>query len=152
MSNKTLIIIGSVSLLVSFAFGRYLAPEKVRTEVKVVIQEKVVYTQSHAKTTIQKNKDGSSTTVIVTETNTKDKTNTASTDTTKETTTRGKLVNVSLLAGTNFAISNPSDVLVSTNVIPMYGLSVTVPVFGPVTFTGFGFSNLIFGGGVGISF
>jgi hypothetical protein len=152
MKLKTKIIIAVVTVAGVFALGRYTAPSVIVTEIKTVVVEKVVYTQTRSKTTIDKKPDGSETTVIISDTNTQDHTNSTSTDTTKETPVSKTKVNVTALVGSSFAITNPADALVSTRVLPIYGLSVTAPVFGPVTLTGFGLSNLIFGGGVGLNF
>lgn len=143
MSDKTKYIIAIVALAAAFSCGRFLTPTKTVTEIKTVTVEKVVYTQTRAKTTIQENKDGSKTTVIISDTNTQDHTNSSSTDSTVTAQGKKHVVNVSALAGVQFPLSASPIV---------YGANITAPLLGPVTISAWGLSNLTFGAGVGLNF
>lgn len=149
---KIYIVVGLAVIIGAFAFGRYSAPERVKTEIKTVTVEKVVYTQAHTKTTINEDKNGNKSTVIISDTNTQDSTHSTSTDSSKEVVSRGRLINVSLLVGSTVAMTTPRDELVSTKLLPIYGVNITAPVFGPITVSGWMLSNLIVGAGIGINF
>lgn len=160
MGPSTKRLIGAVALLVivAFAFGYWLAPEKVKIETKVVTVEKKVieYVKdktSHKKTVIvvTKKPDGTSTTTttITDDTETKsgstvtDNTNTSS-DTTKEVTKSSSRLTISALAGAPVSYTGP--------ITPAYGIHVTKEVLGPISVGVFGFNTGLVGASVGVSF
>lgn len=148
-----------LALLVSFASGRWLAPEKVKTVVQTVeIENKSNNKDSEAErnkkkettTTEKTNLDGSTekTTHTVEETDTTKKTNesdssqsTTSKTASKEIERGTSKVTISALAGTN--ITAPQIV---------YGASVYRGVLGPIGIGLFGFTNGIVGAMIGLSF
>lgn len=156
MGTKTKVIIIAVSLLASYAFGRWSAPEKVKIETKIVEVEKKVKhedkkSEKHKKTTIVEITlpDGSKqkTTTITDDTETESKTK--ETDTakrsetdTKEVTRSSSKVTVSALAGA----------FVNKFGLPVYGVAVSKPVLGPITVGAFGFQNGMGGLSVGLTF
>lgn len=160
MTTKSKIILTIVCLTVSFAFGRYSAPTTVKTETKVVEVDKKKDTKT-SETDINKHKetvvkevthpDGTKeviTTVTedtVASRDTKEKskeTKSKDTDITKEVTRSSGRLNISVLA----AIDTTQ---LST---PVYGLSVTRDVIGPISIGLFGFTNKTIGASLGLSF
>lgn len=160
MQTKAKIIISSVSLLAAFAFGRYSAPEKVKTETKTVEVEKKT---EDTKTDVDKNRhketkvvevtrpDGSKekTTEVTEDTNVFKKTDQSTTDNTtksaeesKETTYAAAKVTISALAGAN----------VSSLSVPVFGASVSKPILGPIAVGLFGFANGLAGFSIGLTF
>lgn len=159
---KTKIIIGIVALAVAFAFafGRYSAPEKVKTETKIVQIEKKTSkkdTESkkerHKKTVITEitRPDGTKevTTVITDDVEADSKSHSSESDKVskvetdkKEVTKTGSPVTISALAGLN-SFSSPT---------PIYGASITKPVLGPITLGAFGLSSGMGGFSLGLTF
>lgn len=154
--NKTLIIVSSMLLIVSFAAGRFFAPEKVRVETKTVeVDKKTDDKQSdvkdHKKITIVE-KSGPDGTKTKTTTITDDKENSTAdhstdstskySDTTKEVSKSHSPVSVSLLASDNISAPAP----------PVYGLAIQRPVLGPLTLGIFAFTNRTGGVSIGLTF
>lgn len=152
MQSKTKAIIAVLIVAVSFAAGRYTTPEKVKTETKIVEVEKKtkkVDTKEHKKTVIRwvTNPDGTKT---KTEVITDDRdSNTSETDQierdsskTTEITRSSSKVTVSALVG--MSISAPG--------VPIYGVSVTKPILGPITVGFFGLTNKTGGLSLGLTF
>lgn len=155
MDTKYKVGIAVVVVLASFAAGRFLTPEKVRIETKIVEVEKKVDTEdkkndTHKHTVIVKktNKDGTSTTT--TDVTYEDKTETKkndvvtdnkSTDRTKEVTSGSSRVTLSALVGVSV-----------TTGLPVYGASLSKPVLGPLTLGIWGLNNGTCGGSVGFTF
>lgn len=156
MTNKVKVIISVVAIATSFAFGRWSAPEKIKTEIKTVEVEK----KTDDKQT--DNKDHKTITIIETTKpdGTKTKTTTITddrdnksedkstddlsktTDQTKEVSKSSSPITVSVLAGLD--ISSPA--------VPIYGLSITRPILGPITLGVFGMTNRTGGLSVGLTF
>ena len=156
MTTKQIIIIGAVTLVTAFAFGRWSAPTKTKIVTETVTVEKEVEKtktdkNEHKKITRTKitHPDGTSTTTttVTDDTSTQtdaSKTTDTSTDT-KSTTeiTRGNdKVTISALAAMN--VTSPG--------IPIYGAAVTKPILGPITVGAFGFQNGLVGASVGLTF
>lgn len=145
-----------MALLTAFAFGRFSAPAKVKTETKIVeVEKKTEKTntdkQTHKKTEIVTiiKPDGTKETHTVITDNSDAKSKQSETDNTsitedktKEVTYSQSKVTVSALAG--FNIFSPS--------LPDYGLSITKPVLGPITVGIFGFRSGMAGCSVGLTF
>jgi hypothetical protein len=154
METKTKIIIVSIGLIAAFAVGRWAAPEKVRIETKVVeVEKKVEDTKKdvvkHKETHTVKKPDGTEETTTTEDTTTKsDKHDTDSTttetDTTKEVTRGSSKVTVLALAGL--------PVSFNTAVVPIYGVSVSKPILGPITIGAWGLSNSTAGFSIGLTF
>ncbi len=159
LTRKTKIIIVTVGLATSFAFGRYSTPEKIKIETKIVEVEKktddkkiIDKEKKHVKTTVTEidKPDG---TKIITSVTTDDSTDdtkttdiatddtTKNTDITKEVTKGSNKVTVAALGGIDF-----------TNGHYVFGASVSRPLLGPVTFGLFGLSDLTFGISLGLQF
>lgn len=162
METKTKVILGSVAVVVAFAFGRYSAPEKVKIETKTVeVEKKVtdkqrnVQKKKHLVTTITETEkpDGTKTKVtkITEEDDSNSNTNVSqtdttnkSTDTTKEITYSSKKYSLSALAGTQFSFSSP--------ITPIYGGMFTRQILGPINAGVFGLSNKVGGISLGLTF
>lgn len=142
METRTKVIIAIVALAIAFASGRFLSPDKVRTEVKTVEVEKIVEKVVRQTVTILEKPDGTKETVIVTDSNTSSKTNEQSTNATKEVTGSKDRINVSVLAGSSFPFNLSS---------PIYGLSANKNILGPITAGVWGLSNKTFGVSLGLN-
>lgn len=150
--NYKLIVGAAILLLASFATGRWLAPTKVVTEIKTVEVEKKVDTTTtqkdeHKTTVVTEKPDGTKQTVITddTHTGTKSKDTTVVTDTsdtTKTVTRDSARVTVSALGAINI-----HDI--ST---PVFGVSITKPILGPLTVGVFGLSSGVAGASIGLTF
>ncbi len=141
MSNKIKIILIIAALTVSFAAGRYSVPTHTVTEAEKLEVEKIIETRNaeiekerHKKTTITEitRPDGTKekTTVIESDTKTEKKDNSSTTtDTTKleldkkEVVKDSGRVTLSVLAGA--PVHGP--------LAPIFGVSMTAPVLGPIT-------------------
>ena len=129
-----------IVIIISYATGRYMSPEKIKTEVKTVEVEKVVTKIEHKTVKIKENKDGSKETIIITDSRADSNTNIRSQDKTKESTVRDK-INVSLLAGNSLPIS-----------APIFGASVQKNFIGPITLGAWVLTNKTGGLSVGLNF
>ena len=156
---KYKVVIVVISLASSFAIGRYTVPEKVRIETKIVEVEKKSDSKeqdsnknNHKKIVIVRvvKPDGEKqTTVTSTDESTENKKNVekVSSDTQiakedkKEVTGNQQKVTISALVG--------GDI---TTRLPVYGLSITRPILGPLTVGLFGLSNGSIGASVGLTF
>lgn len=146
----TLAIVGG-----AFAFGYYVAPEKIKTEIKTVevikevVKRVVDKSQNKRKTTtIVQNKDGSSTTTITEETVTetssetdKNRDTSIAKDETKEVTKSGSRLSLSALGGLNLKDGTP-----------VYGGHVQRELIGPITIGVWGMSNVTGGFSLGLNF
>lgn len=147
------------ALLVSFSFGRWSGPEKIKIEKQIVEVEKKSTTKDteaernkHKETTVTEvtKPDGTkeTTTHTVEETSTDKKTgesdsvesSRASSETKEIEKSSGKTT-LSVMAGTN--ISNPKVV---------YGAAAYHPILGPIGVGIWAFTDTTFGGSIGISF
>lgn len=149
MTTKYKIIIIVAALLTAFAFGRFSAPTKVVTKIQTVEVEKKQENQDakeHEVVTIVKKPDGTSTTTITKNEDTKtQETSTNNTDISEEKTVTksGSRITVSALAG--LSVSSLSSA-------PVYGLSVSKTILGPIAIGAFGFSNGLGGISLGLNF
>ncbi len=163
LTTKQKIIITTVSLAVAFATGRYTVPVKVKTEIKTVEVEKIVYkekkntTRKNNKTTTiveHKTKDGDDTITTVIKDN--DDTHTvASSDTTKndnkqkddkkEVVKESGHLTISALAGTNI-----TGIPASQGII--YGGEIQRNLIGPSVIGIWGLSNGTCGASLGLEF
>lgn len=148
-------------VLISFAFGRYSAPEKVRIETKIVEVEKkkevvVGSKDRNKKKTVTVTEitrpDGTheKTTVTVEETQTEVKERrketsgtTTTTDSTNETTYKAAQTHLVVLVGGNVADLTSG---------PVYGVAVSRNVLGPITLGAFGLTNKSLGVSLGLTF
>lgn len=159
MTTKTKLAIAAVALLSAYAFGRWSAPEKVRTETKTVIVEKKV--EDTNKNAVKKRKKK---TVIVETTapdGTKTKTTTIADDTTSDTETKShesddtsvtkdktKEVTYATAKVTLSAIGG----LRPGSPLPVYGGLISKPVLGPVTLSAWFLNDRTVGTGIGLTF
>ena len=128
-----------IVVVVSYVAGRYSAPEKVRTETVTVEVEKEVVKKKKQIVKVKENTDGSKETVIITDTETDEKSRSHSEMETKEVTSRSKF-NISVLAGTSVPINM------------VFGVSATKPILGPIMAGAWGLSNGTVGLSLGINF
>lgn len=161
LTTRQRIAVAGVALLTAFAFGRYTTPVKVKIETKTVEVEKKTEDQKedvnrdkHLITTTTETQLPNGTKILMTKTEEDDKSNTKTdtklvqsdsiTSTASKETTRGSSpVTLSLLGGIPLSLSS---------VTPIYGASVTKPVFGPVTIGIWGLSSREAGASVGLTF
>ncbi len=151
-----IIIIGG-ALLTSFAFGRYSAPVKIKTETKEVdtkheVEDKTANQDKHKETVITETvkPDGTKEKVTKTVEDTHkqtDSTDTTQTDSskteTKEVTKEGRRVIVSVLGG------------VSTRALPIrpvFGAHAQATIIGPITAGVFGLTDGTAGVSLGLMF
>lgn len=142
METRTKIIIASLALLTVFAIGRFSSPTKIKTEIKTVEVEKIVTVVEHKTITIREKPDGTKETVIVSDTNTDSKSNSKGTDTTKEVTGSKDKLTISGLIGMNYTAIGA----------PIYGLSVSKNLLGPIRVGLFGMTDKVAGISLGLDF
>lgn len=159
ITRKHKIAAVGVGLATAFAAGRYTLPTKIKTEIKTVTVEKIVYKKAiesqkntHKKTMVVeiiKPTGEKQTTTVTTDESVSDKKTVAdkTTDTIQkqdakqEVTGSVSKVTISALGGVNIETG-----------LPTYGASITKPILGPVTVGIFGLSNGTAGASVGITF
>lgn len=159
MGVKAKIFLSVVALLTAYGFGRWSAPEKVKTEIKTIEVVKVVKVKDtssrkeiHKKTVVTEKvyPDGTKeTTTTITEdteaTKTGSETGTSETETesstVKESTKSSQKVTVSGLYGVSF-----------TGGTPAVGVSLTKPFFGPITPGVFYLTPGVLGVSLGLTF
>lgn len=148
MLSKYQIIIGALALLVAFAVGRFLAPTKVKTEVKTVYVEKKTEdqkVQKHIQTVIVQKPDGSKETKITEDDNSDTKT--------AESNQTVKQEDKEVIRGTGKTyIAALAGLSISNFGQPVYGASVARSVLGPITVGAWGLTNGTAGLSVGLSF
>lgn len=144
MTSKTKIILASVSLLTAFAFGRWSAPEYVKTDKETT--ENSDTTKKKKKTTTEKeNPDGSKEKTVTEEEETsksKSKTDAES----EEVRAGSSKVTISVLAGTSVF----DDSSIGSNI--RYGVSISRPILGPITVGAFYLTPGIVGASIGLTF
>lgn len=153
MTDKSKVIIEVIIIVTAYAIGRFSAPEKIKVETKIVeVEKKVTDTDKtkHKKVTVVETTkpDGTKTktTVITDDTETKKKetdTSHKNTDVVREEIRGSQKVTVSALLGIplSFGLSQP-----------VYGASITKPIFGPITIGGFYFTPNVGGVSLGLTF
>lgn len=152
MDVKTKLLIGSAALIGCFLAGRLSAPEKVvEKRVEVEKTQKSVDTDKEqhletTKTTVTK-PDGTTETTEKVVVDTKKKTDLDVTkekdvSTEKTVTFQTSKVTISLMVGSELSLP----------LVPVYGLSVTKPIMGPITVGAWGLSNRVFGVSAGLTF
>lgn len=151
LKSKILALVGG--LLIAFALGRYSAPggqstasTSTTTQTQTTDTTKNRDTHKHTQVTHTKDADGKETTVTVVDEDTTvvtDKKQDKVTDEKKtEVVQARKTLNVSALAGVD----------VRDLTTPVYGVSVTKEIAGPITIGAFGLTNGVVGISLGISF
>lgn len=148
MRNK--IILAIIALLAAFAFGRFSAPETIKTvEVEKKTADTVIDKDKHKDTIVIEVIKPDGTKTITTQIKEDTKTNIDKhiemdkSKTTEETRSSSK-VTIQALAGANVTHLT-SDPLV-------YGGSISKPILGPVTLGAFGLSNGVAGFSMGLTF
>jgi cytoskeletal protein RodZ len=146
MTIKTKIIASLVVVLVAFASGRYsVSNPTVKThETTQTDSETKIDKNTHKVTTITEDKTGKKVTTITEDTDTKADKTKDSVKTIDQTVTPQKTgtVNISALAG--FGLDS--------GIQPVYGLSVSKELIGPITVGAFGLTNRTLGISVGLNF
>lgn len=142
--DKTKIIGSIIIIAVSFAFGRYTAPSAAIKTIETNQTDTETQKDTHKETTITKDKNGNEVTKIIEDSTTKkDKQSTTNIDQTV-TPSNKDILNVSALVATDgFSLSN---------ITPVYGLSVTKNLLGPITVGAFGLTNRTVGLSIGVNF
>lgn len=152
LPTKTQVALGGAVIVATFALGRFTAGKaEVKTDAKIT-QNKTIDqakdTHTHTVTTTTKAKDGTTQITKVTDTDITDKKDTLiSTQERVKTDTippKTNLTNVSALVSNDFKNG--------LSLSPIYGLSVTHQVLGPLTAGMFFLSNGIVGVSIGINF
>lgn len=152
MSTKVKVGIATASLLVSFAFGRFLTP------AKVVIETKIVEVEKKEKKTVSNKKRRVTTVVITKPDGSKEEHKTVDTDantntdeksqkdraeqTKKETVSQGGKVSLYVLGGA----------AISPLLAPTFGLHVSTQTIGPISVGAWGLSNISGGISLGVTF
>ncbi len=157
LTEKTKAIGGLILLALSFATGRYLTPDKIKIETKIVEVEKKTSDSDtnrdkHRETiTVEKTlPDGTTekTTKTTEDTQTDRKTHSTDdltkTETTSKEITKGDKVTVAALTGVDINLSGTSPII--------YGGIVSKPILGPVTVGVWGLSNATAGLALGLTF
>lgn len=150
LDPKKAAIIVVLSVVVSFAFGRYFAPEKVKEVTKTVTIEKEVERKrqdTNKKTVIVTRPNGESRTEIVEVTHsdiTKEGTKLSENEHSQEKSRSSDKVTILALGGVNVLSIDRNQV--------QYGLSVSRPILGPITVGLWGLSSGVGGLGVGVTF
>jgi hypothetical protein len=159
MQVKYKLVLSAISLLVAYGFGRWSAPEVVRTETKTVeVERKREETKTDTsrdtdkEITVTETKRPDGTEERVTRTTVKQRTEKATdtkqvTKTNKETDQRREEIRPSGKTTLLALIGIPF-----TGGTPMYGASVSKQVLGPIAISVWGFSNATVGTGIGLSF
>jgi len=142
MTIKTKVIISCIALLVAFTTGRYsVNTPTVKTEEEQTVEaQKDVETKKV--TTITKDPKGNDVTVITEDTTIKANTDTKTQIEQTVTPPKKNTLNISALAG--LGLSNSFQ--------PVYGLSITKSVIGPVTAGIYGMNNGVLGISIGLNF
>lgn len=147
---KTKIILIVLALLASYGFGRWSAPEKIKTTDTTKTD---VNRDKHKKTTITETEKPDGTkekkTTITEDTETTKK---VDNEKTSEITRASAKVTISALAGTGINLQPGGPTLT-----PVFGLSMSKPILGPITVGVWGIGVYGFGGGaagasVGLTF
>lgn len=135
---KMLIIVSLIGL--AFILGRYSVQTDIEKD-KTKQTNTDTKTNKKTKTIVNKNKDGSSTEVTVIDETTETKKETNSSSSVVITKNKSKF-SVSALVGANSI----------RNIKPIYGVSVSKEIFGPITIGAWGLDNKTLGVSVGINF
>lgn len=157
METRAKVLVVAAVVLISYAFGRWSAPDHVRIETKTVeIEKKTTDSDTnrnkHLKTTVTEtdSPDGTKTktTVTTVDTDTEKKTHSTddiakTSDTVKET-DKGAKVTLAALAGASLSLSGSSPLI--------YGGIIAKPVLGPITLGVWGLSNATGGLALGVTF
>lgn len=157
MSTKLKVVFVGLSLLTTYAIGRWAAPEKVVVKKEIVEVEKKTDSssseankQKDTETHIIEHPDGTKETVITThenwEKNHSDNSSSISSSSekdSKEVTNSRSKVTISAMGGVNL------DSLIGP---PILGVSATKPILGPITVGLWGLSNKTLGASVGLTF
>jgi len=149
MNTKYKIIISIVVVVTAFAAGRYSAPKIPDSHIvttTVVDDKKEVKQDDHKKTVIVKTPDGTTTTTITDEdvVTTQDVKDTDQHVDATITAPKTSKLNVSALVGTPFTGPNPFQ--------PVYGVSVTKEVLGPISVGVWALTNSTVGVSLGWDF
>src|SRR5271166_2264531 len=147
MTLKYKILAVITIVVTSFAIGRFTTPVKTVVQTKIVEVEKKVDntdTKQNQTETITKKPDGTETTTIITNTDTKNTSvdTTSVTDTSTKTVTKeSSKVTISALAGAPISLHGIG--------LPTYGIAISKEILGPIGVGVFGFTDGV--GGVSIS-
>lgn len=151
METKYKVLVVVVGLGAAFAAGRYTTPEKIRVETKIV---EVVKESKDVKKDVKKvvkkktitKPDGTKETTTETTTDSSldkktEKDTSKNSDTSSETARGDSKVTINALVGLDF-----------NRTTPVYGLSCTKPILGPLTVGLWGLTNATAGASIGLSF
>lgn len=145
MTFKSIALLVGIFTALGLAVGRYTAPEKVRTEIKV---QKVIEKQEVVRTVtkIIERPDGTKETTTETDSDTHTSTD-ITRDKSKEVIVSHDYLNISILAGAQPHLFQG----VSLGPI-VYGASATKSLIGPVTIGAFALSDYTVGASIGLNF
>lgn len=159
MTTKLKILLSILTIVVAFAFGRFSAPEKIKTEIKTVtVDNKTDKTttdtnrdrKTDTTTTKETHPDGTTTetTHTVTETESNKKSTTDQTE--QVSTTEDRLKEITM-ATSKVTLSAMYGIPV-TGGIPAYGGAATRSILGPVTVGVWFLTPNVLGGSIGLQF
>jgi hypothetical protein len=129
-----------VLVVVSYSVGRYMSPEKIKTEIKTVEVEKVVTKTERKRIHITEDEEGMMDALIIIDSSTQENTHENSFAEEKEVIIRDDY-NVSIMAGAGLPYTNP-----------VFGASIQKRFIGPVTLGVWGLSNKTGGVSIGLNF
>jgi len=158
MQTKYKVIIAVSTIILAFAVGRYSVPQKIKVVTKTVeVEKKTDATKTDEKKNVvvvvheirrpNGTIDKTTTTTVSdqrnsTHTSTDNKLDASTTD--KEITAQSSKITISLLGGDNVGSGTISP--------PVFGVSITRPILGPITVGVWGLNNATFGASIGLTF
>jgi hypothetical protein len=144
MTTREKVLTSVLVVLIAFAVGRW--SNRVSTETKTLetkVQSSDLNKNTHTETVITKQKDGSEVTTIRQDTSVnliKSETDKSKTDTVVK--SKDSIFNVSALMSID----------IKEKIVPLYGLSVSKEILGPITVGVFGLTNGTLGVSIGMNF
>ena len=168
LNRNKIIVLGGVALI-SFAFGRYLTPEKIKIETKTEYVERTDKTKDQKESTnTDKDSHIKRTTTEITKPDgtvirrTKTEKDTSTQITTDKTSNEKEVTDKRLTKEESKAVEYGSGRVIISGLVGLqatnpaqgfqYGLHVTKPILGPITFGVWGFHNLNVGLSLGLQF
>lgn len=159
MTLKTKILISIAALVLAFAVGRFTTPTKTVTQIKTVEVEKktdkVISDDNkkvHTVTVIKQQPDGTKETTVTQDISSDTKSKDTSSDNTTLNSSSTQVVERGAGALTSLHILVGAPVSLQGIASPVYGLSATRTLLGPISVGVFGFNSGLVGGSIGVTF
>ena len=144
MTTREKVLTSVLVVLITFAVGRW--SNRVSTETKTLetkVQSSDLNKNTHTETVITKQKDGSEVTTIRQDT---------SVNLIKSETDKSKTYTVVKSKDSIFNVSALMSIDIKEKIVPLYGLSVSKEILGPITVGVFGLTNGTLGVSIGMNF